>query len=174
MTVQSADGTSFESIYQRFAPSVVGYLRGKGIDDPEAVMQEVFIQLIPRFNTIRGGESGVRTLLFSIAHARAVDELRRRKRSAPTVEYTPLLDTRYTASAEDAAELSRTNEGALAVLATLKPDQREVLLLRIVADLPLDEVARLMRRSTGSIKQLQRRALLALSTHPDIGNGGRS
>jgi RNA polymerase sigma-70 factor, ECF subfamily len=37
-----------------------------------------------------------------------------------------------------------------------------VLYLRIVADLPIEQVAQVIGRSAGAVKQLQRRALLAL------------
>ena len=171
MTELPSGGLSFETIYRRFAPTVVGYLRANGVDDPEAVMQEVFISLLPKIGKLSGGEDGVRTLLFSIAHARVVDHHRHRGRVAPTVEYAPELDRRTASSAEDAAMAQTGVDSALAVLSMLSRDHREVLILRVVADLPLEQVAKVMGKSVGSIKQLQRRALLALSEHPDIANG---
>ena len=62
-------------------------------------------------------------------------------------------------------------EATVALLAALKTEHREVLLLRIVADLPLEEVATVMGKSVGSVKQLQRRALLALRNHPNLVEG---
>jgi RNA polymerase sigma-70 factor (ECF subfamily) len=159
---------SFESLYRRFAPAVVGYLRANGVDDPEAVMQEVFISLLTKTGKISGGEDGARTLLFSIAHSRVVDDRRRRSRVAPALEYDPQLDDRATPSAEDIALAGASDDATIAILSSLKDDHREVLLLRVVADLPLEQVAKVMGKSVGSIKQLQRRALLALSQHPDI------
>ena len=44
-------------------------------------------------------------------------------------------------------------------LRQLTADQREVVALRFVADLPLDDVARMTRRSVGATKALQHRAL---------------
>ena len=64
-----------------------------------------------------------------------------------------------------------SDESALAILSSLREDQREVILLRVVADLPLDQVAKVMGKSIGSVKQLQRRALLALGDHPGIAKG---
>ncbi len=62
-------------------------------------------------------------------------------------------------------------EATVALLAELKTEHREVLLLRIVADLPLEQVAKVMGKSVGSVKQLQRRALLALRSHPNLVEG---
>ena len=53
------------------------------------------------------------------------------------------------------------------LLAVLSPDQREVVLLRIVADLPVEEVARILDKREGAIKALQHRALNALRRHID-------
>jgi RNA polymerase sigma-70 factor (ECF subfamily) len=53
------------------------------------------------------------------------------------------------------------------LLAVLSRDQREVLLLRIVADLPVEEVARILDKREGAIKALQHRALNALRRHID-------
>ena len=131
-------------------------------------MQEVFISVLPKIGKISGGEDGVRTLLFSIAHARAVDHHRQRARAVPTVEYAPELDGRSTSSAEEIAVARADQDATIAILASLNADHREVLLLRVVADLPLEQAAKVMGKSVGSVKQLQRRALLALKEHPRI------
>ena len=47
-------------------------------------------------------------------------------------------------------------------LARLNEEQREVLVLRIVADLSIEQVAGIMDKTPGAIKQLQRRGLSAL------------
>jgi RNA polymerase sigma-70 factor (ECF subfamily) len=49
-------------------------------------------------------------------------------------------------------------------LRRLTADQREVVLLRFVADLSLEEIARITRRRVGAIKSLQHRALSELAT----------
>ena len=48
------------------------------------------------------------------------------------------------------------------VCARLSSDQRTVLLLRVIADLSVDEVGRITGKSAGAVKALQRRALEAL------------
>ncbi|MGN6743009.1 MAG: RNA polymerase sigma factor [Amnibacterium sp.] len=149
----------FTTAYRRFSPAVLGYLRARGVEDPEAVTQDVFLALYPRLADLTGGIEGMRTLLFSIAHARAVDAHRARARSPQVVEYVPEEDLRTTGSAEDDALIG---SGVLAHLAALSDEHREVLALRVVADLSLEATASVMQRSTGAVKQLQRRALLAL------------
>jgi len=48
------------------------------------------------------------------------------------------------------------------LLRDLPADQREVLVLRVVADLSVQEVATVIGRSPGAVKQLQHRAVRKL------------
>ncbi|NKX49929.1 sigma-70 family RNA polymerase sigma factor, partial [Arthrobacter deserti] len=73
-------------------------------------------------------------------------------------------DLRTTGSAEEVVLGSLAESDVGHQLKALNPDQREVLLLRIVADLSVEQVASIMGRSAGSIKQLQRRGLHKLKT----------
>ena len=47
------------------------------------------------------------------------------------------------------------------MLAGLSEGQRAVLLLRVIGDLSVDEVARAIGKRPGAVKQLQRRGLAA-------------
>ncbi|MBD7995036.1 RNA polymerase sigma factor [Arthrobacter sp. Sa2CUA1] len=151
---------ALRSVYEALAPAVLGYLRSKGCDDPEALAQEVFLTVFAKLAAVRGGAAGLRTFTFSVAHARMVDDLRRRERRPVTVPYDRLADTRYTNSAETAV-LESTLAAEL-LLEGLTAQQREVLLLRVVADLSLEDSAAVMGKTANSVKQLQRRALIAL------------
>jgi len=159
---RSGDGDAFAVIWRNLAPSVTGYLRARGVDDAEGVTSDVFVSLLPKLPEMRGGVAGLRTLTFSIAHARAVDEARRRARRPSMVEFDPIRHDGQEASAEQVAFTRLATTDAHDLLLRLSPDHREVLALRVVADLGLEQTATVMGRSVGSIKQLQRRALLAL------------
>ena len=65
-------------------------------------------------------------------------------------------------SAEHQAELNESTRRVMRMLDQLPPDQREVLVLRIVADLTVEQVAGIMGRSSGAVKQLQRRGMVTL------------
>lgn len=150
----------FTEAYRAHAASLLAYLRSQGVDDPEAVTQDVFVAVYPRLKTLSGGSDGLRALLFTIAHARVVDHHRRRSRTPLKVEYDPLADPRSTPSAED--HVIRGELGVGQLLAVLNPEHQEVIALRILGELTIEEVAQIMGRSAGAIKQLQRRALIAL------------
>lgn len=158
----SGETDALEDIYRYFAPALIQYFRGRGAGDPEGSCHEVLLTVFPRIPKVTGGMAGLRALVFSVAHARMVDHYRWRSRQPPVGEYIAAADHRSVESAEEtvlalagAAEMDE-------LLQRLGADQREALLLRIIADLSLAETARIMKRSTGAVKQLQRKGLMAL------------
>ncbi len=156
----AGDPSGFSAVYTLISPAVLGYFRAKGVDDAEALTQDVFVDVLPKLANVTGGHKGLRTFIFSVAHARLVDHHRRSDRTPYLAEYDPLYDARYSASAED--EALGSLGGLSYTLSRLNGEQREVLVLRIVADLSIDQVAGIMGKSPGAIKQLQRRGLSAL------------
>lgn len=157
----AGDPSGFSAVYRALSPAVLGYFRARGADDPEALTQDVFVDVLPKLGGISGGEKGLRTFIFSVAHARLVDYRRREARTPILGEYDPLDDGRRSASAEEHL-IDSLGGGITELLQLLNDEQREVLVLRIVADLSIEQVAGIMDKSTGAVKQLQRRALVAL------------
>jgi RNA polymerase sigma factor (sigma-70 family) len=160
----AADGDpdALETVYRSLAPRVLGYLRAQGVEDPEGVTDDVFMATIPRLGDVRGGSSGLRTLVFSVAHARAVDEHRRRARWPQQASYDPSLDPRRVESAETVVLQTVTTGEVGELLDDLGEEQRAVIMLRVLADLSLEQTADVLGKSVGSVKQLQRRGLLRL------------
>ena len=144
------------------SPKVQGYLTGRGVDDAEDLTSEVFIQVFERLPKFRGDEAALRTFVFSVAHARYVDHLRRASRRRPTVEFDAAHHDGIAASAEAEALRSISDQRVRTALAALSPDQRNVVLLRVVADLDLLQTAEVLGKSVGAIKSLQHRALASL------------
>jgi RNA polymerase sigma factor (sigma-70 family) len=161
----------FTAAYNSFAGPVFGYLRARGVDDPEAVTQDVFLALYPKLGSLHGGLKGAKNLLFSIAHARMVDHYRKRERTPDSTPFESELDARHAPSAEDQAFGRASGPGVTELLEGLADDYREVLALRVVADLSVEETAAIMGKSQGAVKQLQRRALTALKKRAQRTNG---
>jgi RNA polymerase sigma-70 factor (ECF subfamily) len=156
------EGAALRAVYVSLAPAVLGYLRAKGVIDPEAVTGDVFLAVLPKLGRVAGGAVGLRKLVFCVAHARMVDDYRQRARRPLDVGYAPEADRRTVVSAEDTAQTALASARVIEILAMLPADQREVLSLRVVADLSVDQVAEIMARSAGAVKQLQRRGQLAI------------
>lgn len=156
------DSSALGAVYAALAPQVLGYLRAHEVSDAEDVTNEVFLQLIPQLPRLQGGAEGLRRLAFTIARARMIDAARKGGRRGMAIPYDPELDQRAVPSAEDEVEHSEALTRVHRALRLLPEDQRDVVTMRVVADLSLEQTAAVMGRSVGAIKQLQRRGLNAL------------
>jgi len=144
-----------EAVYDRLAPAVLGSFRAHRAADPEALTGDVFVSVARRLADFDGDDDALRRWVFTIARNRWVDEVRsaaRRPRTVPDDVDRP------------APPDEEPFDPALArALATLTDDQREVVVLRHVADLSVADVARVTGRSEGSVKMLCARGLEALA-----------
>lgn len=152
-----------EAVYDDLAPAVLGYFRSHRMRDPEGLTGDVFVSVVRRLGRFEGDEAALRRWVFTIAHNLRVDEIRRAHRRPESSE---LDDADLPASDPEPFDPS-----LVAALARLTDDQRDVLVLRFVADLSIDAVAELTDRTPGSVKMLQARALDALSHDPKVTGG---
>jgi RNA polymerase sigma-70 factor (ECF subfamily) len=108
--------------------------------------------------------------VFVIAHRRLIDARRASDRRPKRSEKDD-LDNQATegGNVEDDAVRNLEAEWVTGILEYLTDEQREVLSLRVVADLSLAETARVMDKTTGAVKALQRRALIAARNHIERG-----
>jgi RNA polymerase sigma factor (sigma-70 family) len=153
---------AFGEIYTDLVRPVAAYLRARGADDVEDLTSEVFVAVLTGINRFHGDERAFRSWVFTIAHRRAVDSWRRRARALPV---EPLDDPDagpVAESAEVGALESLSRDHVLALLAALTDDQRDVLILRLVADLTVEQVADVMGKQVGAVKALQRRGLASV------------
>jgi RNA polymerase sigma factor (sigma-70 family) len=158
---QAGDARGFEALFGAFGASIAGYLRARSVSDPEGIANDVFLRAFRAIHTFRGDAGRFRIWLFTIAHHAAIDDARRRRRRVAEVS---LDDAAELAGGDVEAEaIARlAHERVQALLARLSPDQRDVLVLRIVADLSVDETAAVLGKSYEAVKALQRRGLASL------------
>lgn len=142
-------------VYRELAPAVLGYLRARGAPDPENVLGEVFLGVARDLSGFRGDATARRRWVFTIAHNRLTDAHRRRARRPEVVDAEPI-------GGEAPPPEDPVDPELVAALAALSDGQREVVVLRFVADLSLDDVAAITGRTTNAVKAMQHRALAGL------------
>jgi RNA polymerase sigma-70 factor (ECF subfamily) len=154
---------AFERFYRLLAPAVVGYLRLQGAAEPEDLTSDVFLKVFAGVARFSGSEEQFRSWVFTIAHHRLIDDRRRLARRPRAADGDPAdLATPLVAGAEDEALRRLSLERVRALCDRLAPDQRDVLLLRMVADLTLEQTAEALDKSVGAVKALQHRSVAAL------------
>jgi RNA polymerase sigma-70 factor (ECF subfamily) len=158
---RTGSASAFEGIYRELAAPVASYLRWSGASDVDGLTNEVMANVhrgLPRF---KGDWSAFRSWVFTIAHHRLIDARRaEHRRPVSVAEVTE--DHAGVGDAEDDVLHRLGDERVTELLATLSSAQREVLLLRVVADLSLEDVAAALGKPIGAVKSLQHRALAAL------------
>jgi RNA polymerase sigma-70 factor (ECF subfamily) len=164
------------SLHDRYLRAVFTYVCGRVPDRSEAedITAEVFaaaLAALPRFR----GDSGHYAWLLGIARRKIVDAMRRRRGRRE------LLDTELTEAererlglllATDAGELpeaavrhAEARREMRKLLAGLPEAQREALLLQVVHDLSIREIAQVLGRSEAAANSLLQRARAAIYRH---------
>jgi RNA polymerase sigma factor (sigma-70 family) len=159
---QSGAGWAFSAIWAEYSPAVAAFARARGSREPDDLASDVFIALFEQLPTFVGGEPQLRSFIFSIAYRRLVDELRRRTRRGETQEWSAERDDRLSPSAEDEAVERLGGASVRSLLDDLPEDQRNVMVLRIIGDLTIEQIAEVVGKREGAVKALQHRALEAL------------
>ena len=164
---------AWAELYRDLSPALLRYLTSQGAVEPEDCLGECFVHMVRRLSAFTGDEAAFRAWAFTIARSRLVDSWRSagRRPVRPTGHVADTLDLfQHHPGAEGAME---QRESVRAVLDLLTPDQRSVLLLRVLDQFSVAETAAIMGKSEGAVKVLQSRALSALRRRLDpTGQGG--
>lgn len=147
---------TLEDAYRTLAPAVLGYFRSHRRDHAEDLLSDVFVSVARGLDRFKGDRSDLRRWVFAISRRRLIDHHRWRyvRRGTASGE---LPDS---AATDESRALDVDLVDALGQLTAL---QRDVVLLRFVGDLPIEDVARIVRRSPGAVKAAQFRALNQLA-----------
>ncbi len=147
-------------LYGEIAGPVTGFFRTRGVADPEGAAGDVFIELSRGLQSFEGSEEAFHTLVFVIAYKRLMVEKRYSTGRAHSVLADQVLD-RLQQDVEQLvnASVSETPGELRKALEVLSSDQRDVLSLRIVGGLSLDQTAKVVGRSVQAVKTAQRRGL---------------
>lgn len=115
-----------------------------GPDDAEDVFQETFIAALRAYPRLKP-ESNLRAWVLTIAHRKAIDAIRARKRRALPVEDVPEVAVHDGRPGADS--------DVWAAARGLPASQREALLYRFAADLPYSDVAAALGTSEEAARQ---------------------
>jgi RNA polymerase sigma-70 factor (ECF subfamily) len=161
---QSGGEAAFSRLWRDANPALLRYLRVIAPGAADDVAAETWVQVVRGLRSFRGDEQAWRAWLFTTARRRAIDLARHRSRRPET----PLDDVTVAQlpSTEDCAEAALehlSTAAAIALLSGLPRLQAEVILLRVVAGLDTESVARLLRKSPGAVRVAAHRGLRRLA-----------
>ncbi|MEX2503710.1 MAG: sigma-70 family RNA polymerase sigma factor [Egicoccus sp.] len=154
--------SAWDAIYRDLAPPLLGYARSQNVPDPEDLVGEVFLEVVRSLPRFEGDEEErFRGWVFTIARRRLIDARRRSGRRPADLTAPAELAERAGAYEDDLPDrLSLDHVRKL--LSHLSEDQRDVMVLRLVAGLRTAEIAEVTGRHPEAVKGLAKRALARL------------
>lgn len=151
---------AWASIYREIAGPVTGFFRSRGVADPEDAAGDVFFELSRQLERFSEDEESFLTLVFAIAYRRLLIDGKHPTRNARSALADTVLDRLQSdidiVIDDRGPQVTPTVKAALE---TLRPEQRDVLCLRVVAGLSVEQTAAVIGKSIASVKAAQRKGL---------------
>jgi RNA polymerase sigma-70 factor (ECF subfamily) len=154
------------ALYQDVSPSLLRYLAAREPQEAEDLCSEVWLRLAALIPNFEGGERQWWGLVFLVARRCLNDHWKRRKRHR-----TDLVDVETLAQLASPVDVEATGLRAITtreavdlVSSSLSNDQADVILLRVIAGLDIDEVAAALEKRPATVRVIQHRALRRLAS----------
>jgi RNA polymerase sigma-70 factor (ECF subfamily) len=150
-------------IYDRYSPQVYRYavrlLADEGL--AEECVAETFSRLLHALRRGRGPHAYLRAYLYRVAHNWITDQYRRQPVTLADLD-DDILSADPDGMPERWAEANASQAQMRRALSRLTADQRQVIALRFVEGITIEETAAALAKPPGAIKSLQYRALASL------------
>ena len=159
------DRAALTALYRSVNPSLLRYLRAKEPAAADDLAGDTWEAAVAGLHRFEGGGDDFRAWLFTIARRRVSDRRRQMRRRRTDVVAVDVLDGRPDTNLTDAIVVDRLSaqQAIDRLVHQLPPLQAEVVLLRVVAGLSVDQVSRMLRCSPGAVRVLQHRGLKRLA-----------
>jgi RNA polymerase sigma-70 factor (ECF subfamily) len=167
--VRSGDRAAAEWLFRTYDPMLRRYVRSQEPRVADDLAGEVWLAAIGALDSFEGDEEGFRAWLFTVARRRVIEHrrkgLRRRTDSTDPEQFLAAADPADVA--ERAAAAADAHDAVGIIAEVLSPEQAEVLILRVVADLSAAQVGELLGRPEAWVRITQHRALKKLAARLD-------
>ncbi|HEX3629283.1 MAG TPA: sigma-70 family RNA polymerase sigma factor, partial [Candidatus Dormibacteraeota bacterium] len=129
--------------------------------DAEDLTEQVFLKMVDSIQRYRPRGVAFSSWLYRIAHNLLVDRYRRAGREAVELS-AELHDTRPHVDPSTMAQHADDRRRLMQAIDRLTPEQQQVITMRFIDNLEIEEIARLTHRNSGAIHSMQHRALASL------------
>lgn len=163
---QAGDQDAFAELYRAYQPGVLRYLRLAVGQAAEDVAAEAWYEVARGIGRFQGDEAGFRGWLFTIARHRQLDWARAKsRRPSDPVPSSTLASVAAGDGADPASTVGTrmSTAEALSLIATLPPEQAEIVALRAIAGLDVAQVAELLGKRPGAVRVAAHRGLRRLA-----------
>jgi RNA polymerase sigma-70 factor (ECF subfamily) len=161
----SGDPHAVEELFRELQPRLLRFLRSQENRAADDIAADVWLAVATRISRFDGDWSDFRAWVFAIARRRLADHRRTGARRRTDVVDSAAFEHQQADDAPDDEVLDKISaqQAATLIRSVLSGDQAEVLLLRVLADLDVDQVASIMQRSPNWVRVTQHRAVRTLA-----------
>jgi len=162
---RGGEGWALAELYRTLYPRIVRYLRAVEPTEAEDLASDTWLDVAHGLERFRGDGAGLRAFAFTIAQRRLLDLRRRRsRRRIEPREPRRLIQVGPTGDVEEEALSSLGTDWAINLItSSLTSEQANVVLLRVIGDLDVNAVAKIVGKRPGTIRVLHHRALRRLA-----------
>ena len=159
---QKGSAEAIGELFEQYHQPIYRYLyyRTSDANTAEDLTGDVFLRMVRALPAYRNQNLPFQAWLFQIARNVAIDHYRKNS-NHPEVEVHENLPA-LSGNPDSMVDLTLTSESLAMAVKRLNEDQRDVILLRFVEELPIAMVALALNKTEDAVKGLQRRALMAL------------
>ena len=168
LAAKAGDATAFGELYERYRDAIYRFClsRTGASHDAEDLTGDVFVKAMQSIDRYQDRGLPFAAFLYRIARNAAIDRSRTLKQ--PLSFDGLLVEPRSKQNVEAEATFQVERSILLAALARLKPEHRDVIVMRFIEGYAALEVAELLGKTEGAIRTLQHRALERLRKEFDI------
>jgi RNA polymerase sigma-70 factor (ECF subfamily) len=166
VAAQAGAEWAIASLYREYQPALLRYLTARAGTEGDDIASSTWLDVARNISGFSGSEEYFRRWLYTIANRRLTDWLRQRSRRPADAMAAEALAQHVPPapdSAQAAVDALSATEAARRIARILPPAQAEIVLLRSVAGLSVDDVAELTGRRPGTVRVLTHRALRRLA-----------
>ncbi len=164
----NSDG--FDWLYKSYNRRVGALVRSEACPDPDEVVNTVFFKAFRSIDRFVGTHANFASYLYQIARFQVIDERRAKRRR---IDFADESTEEMVDEQADPAEIVEQSDSARRVheaLDVLTPEQREVIVLRVLFGLTGPETAHALDKPVGAVRSLQNRAEARLRGLVDSGS----
>ena len=162
---QRGDERAAQSLFVQLQPRLLRFLKAHEPRAADDIAAEVWLAVATRITQFEGTWADFRAWFFTIARRRLADHRRTAVRRRTDVVEAEVFELRPGRDNPEQAALDSLSgqDAARLITSSLSGDQAEVLLLRLLGDLDVDQVAGVMQRTPNWVRVTQHRAIRNLA-----------
>ncbi len=163
LLARSGDPDAFARLWRVYQPQLLRYLSSQATGATDDVASQVWMDVERSFATFEGDGEGFRRWLFTIGRRRAIDHARSEQRR-PEIAVDPLdrMSTRTDDLDDHQFDVTDDLDRIEVLLSELRPDMAQVVMLRVVRDLSVAEVAEITGLTEANVRVLAHRGVATL------------